>query len=258
MEMNDSVLEIRRKNHHGKDRPVDITPHVYYRGPKKENVLRISVPGSRPGTQDDTSYVIAIEVIEVFRHQQIMDMCLQKQRIMAKDTITDIRAKLTNTTTSEDDDVALVSANLTIDLADPFTSRIFTTPVRGTHCRHRECFDLETFLISRSTKPHEVACLPDVWKCPLCGADVTPRSLRVDDFLVSVRQRLEREGGLDVKAILVAEDGSWTPKAEAPPVVRRKSRGAGSVPRDEGDHSSPVVPSRQGSRAVEVIEVDDD
>lgn len=259
MEMNDSVLEIRRKNHYGKDRPVDITLHVYDRGPKKENVLRISVPGLRLGAKDDTSYSIAIEVIEVFQHQQIMDMCLLKtRRITAKSTIADIRAKLTNTTADEDDDLALVSANLTIDLADPFTSRIFTTPVRGIHCRHRECFDLETFLISRSTKPQEVASLPDVWKCPLCGADASPRSLRVDSFLVSVRERLEREGRLDVKAILVAEDGSWTPKAEAPPAVRRKSRGTGSVPRENGEGSSPAVPSRQASRTVEVIEVDDD
>ncbi|OBT72306.1 hypothetical protein VF21_09307 [Pseudogymnoascus sp. 05NY08] len=259
MEMNDSVLEIRRKSHFGKDRPVDITPHVLERGATKKNLLRISVPRP-PETANDILYSIAIEVIEVFGHQQIMDMCLQEQRITAKEMIEDIRDKLSNTNVDDDDDVALVSANLTIDLADPFTSRIFTTPVRGVRCRHRECFDLETFLISRSTKPQEVACLPDVWKCPLCGGDASPRSLRVDEFLVSVRERLEREGGLDVKAILVTEDGEWTVKPEAPPAVRKKSRGgAGSVPRDEGSGSnSPAVPSRQGSRAVEVIEVDDD
>ncbi|KFY26792.1 hypothetical protein V493_03882 [Pseudogymnoascus sp. VKM F-4281 (FW-2241)] len=258
MEMNDSVLEIRRKNHHGKDRPVDITPHVVDRGPKKENMLRVSVP--RPATTGtNILYSIAIEVVEVFRHQQIVDMCLKEQRITAKDMIEDIKAKLSNSKADEDDDVALVSANLTIDLADPFTSRIFTIPVRGVRCRHRECFDLETFLTSRSNKPHEVACMPDVWKCPLCGGDASPRSLRVDDFLVSVREKLEREGELDVKAILVTEDGAWTVKPEAGPAARRKSRGiAGSVPRDDGDYKSPPVRSRQGSRAVEVIEVDDD
>jgi hypothetical protein len=257
MEMNDSVLEIRRKGHFGKDRPVDITPHVLERGATKKNLLRVSVPRP-PKTANDILYSIAIEVIEVFRHQQIIDMCLQEQRITAKEMIEDIRDKLSNSN-ADDDDVALVSANLTIDLADPFTSRIFTTPVRGVRCRHRECFDLETFLISRSSKPQEVACMPDVWKCPLCGGDASPRSLRVDEFLVSVRERLEREGGLDVKAILVTEDGSWTVKPEAPPAVRKKSRGGnGSVPRDESEHSSPAVRSRQGSRAVEVIEVDDD
>ncbi|KFY40265.1 hypothetical protein V494_03589 [Pseudogymnoascus sp. VKM F-4513 (FW-928)] len=257
MEMNDSVLEIRRKGHYGKDRPVDITPHVVDRGLKKENVLRISVP-SHPKMKSDTPYSIAIEVVEVFRHQQIMDMCIQTQRITAATTIDDIRHKLSNSAAAEDDDVALVSANLTIDLADPFTARIFTTPVRGAACRHRECFDLETFLISRSTKPHEVACLPDVWKCPLCGGDASPRSLRVDDFLVSVRQKLESQGGLDVKAILVTEDGEWTVKPEALPAGRRKSRAGGSVPREDSKSSSPAVPSRQPSRVVEIIEVDDD
>ncbi|KFY69390.1 hypothetical protein V496_00275, partial [Pseudogymnoascus sp. VKM F-4515 (FW-2607)] len=69
MEMNDSVLEIRRKNHHGKDRPVDVTYHVYDYGPKKENLLRIFVP-SPAKTAIGILYSIAIEVVEVFRHQQ--------------------------------------------------------------------------------------------------------------------------------------------------------------------------------------------
>ncbi|KFY68995.1 hypothetical protein V496_00618 [Pseudogymnoascus sp. VKM F-4515 (FW-2607)] len=188
MEMNDSVLDIRRKNHDGKDRPLDVTYHVYDCGSKKENLLRIFVP--RPAkTANDILYSIAIEVVEVFRHQQIIEMCLNEQHVTAK--------------VDEDDDVALVSTNVTIDLADPFTSRIFTTPVRGVRCRHRECFDLETFLVSRSSKPQEVACMPDVWKCPLCGGDASPRSLRVDGFLVAVRESLERRGELGVKAILV-------------------------------------------------------
>ncbi|KAL5351059.1 hypothetical protein ACLOAV_004634 [Pseudogymnoascus australis] len=193
MEMNDSVLEIRRKNHHGKDQPVDVTYHVYDCGPKKENLLRISVP-SPAKSANDILYSIAIEFVEVFRHQQIIDMCLNEQRVTAKVMIADIRAKLSNSKVDEDDDVAPVSANLTIDLADPFTSRIFATPVRGVRCRHRECFDLETFPVSPSSKPHKVACMPDVWKCPLCGGDASPRNLRVDDFLVAVRESLERRG----------------------------------------------------------------
>ncbi|KFX86532.1 hypothetical protein V490_09041, partial [Pseudogymnoascus sp. VKM F-3557] len=199
--MNDSVLDIRRKNHDGKDRPMDVTYHVYDCGPKKENLLRIFVP--RPAkTANDILHSIAIEVVEVFRHQQIIEMCLNEQHVTAKDMIADIRAKLSTSKVDEDDDVALVSANVTIDLADPFTSRIFATPVRGVRCRHRECFDLETFLVSRSSKPQEVACMPDVWKCPLCGGDASPRSLRVDGFLVAVRESLERRGELGVKAIL--------------------------------------------------------
>ena len=256
MEMNDSVLELRRKNLHGKGPPVDITYHVFGRGSKKENVLRISVPSS-PKTGNDILYSIAIEVVEVLRHQQIVDMCLKGQRITVKDVIKDIRAQLSNSKIDEDDDVALVSANLAIDLTDPFTSRIFTTPVRGVRCRHRECFDLETFLISRSNKLHEVDCMPDVWKCPLCGGDATPRSLRVDDFLVSVREKLEKDGHLEVKAIVVAEDGSWTTKPEAPPAVRLRG-GTRSVPREDCDSSSPSVSSGQGNPVVEVIDVGDD
>ncbi|KFX99930.1 hypothetical protein V490_01581 [Pseudogymnoascus sp. VKM F-3557] len=218
MEINDIILEIRRKSQYGRDLPVDITPHVVNRGPEKENKLGVaSMKG--PERENGISYSIAIEVVEVFSHQQIVDMCL-KQRIVAKDVIGNISAKLFNSQIGDGDDVSLVSSNLSIDLTDPFISRIFTHPVRSILCRHLECFDLRAFLVSLSNTP------PELWKCPLCGGDATLPNLRVDDFLVSVREKLRGGGDLAVKAILVAKDGSWTPKLEAPPAVGRDSSGA--------------------------------
>ncbi|KFZ10822.1 hypothetical protein V501_05032, partial [Pseudogymnoascus sp. VKM F-4519 (FW-2642)] len=180
IDMNDSPLIIQRKGSYGhsRDQPVDITPHVFSHGPAKKNSLAITVLNA-PGATNGIPYSIAIEVVEVFQHQQIVDMCLKTQRITAKDVIEDIRLKLSERNVDEDDDVALVSAKLTIALRDPLTASIFTTPVRGVQCRHRECFDLETFLMLRSNK-QEFACMPDAWKCPLCGGDTRPRLLRVD------------------------------------------------------------------------------
>ncbi|KFZ19770.1 hypothetical protein V501_00503 [Pseudogymnoascus sp. VKM F-4519 (FW-2642)] len=242
IDMNDSALIIQRKGSYGhsRDQSVDITPHVFSYGPAKENTLAITVLKA-PGARNGIPYSVAIEVVEVFQHQQIVDMCLKTQRITAKDVIEDIRLKLSE----RNDDVALVSGKLTIALRDPLTARIFTTPVRGVQCRHRECFDLETFLMSRSNR-QEFTCMPDAWKCPLCGGDTRPRLLRVDEFLVSVREKLEEDGDLEVKAILVAEDGSWTAKPEALPGERSKLRGSsGSVRRSGCDYSSPAVSSRQ-------------
>ncbi|OAF61545.1 hypothetical protein VC83_02174 [Pseudogymnoascus destructans] len=244
IDMNDSAIIIQRKGSYGhsRDQPVDITPHVFSYGPAKKNSLAITVLNA-PGARNGIPYSIAIEVVEVFQHQQIVDMCLKTQRITAKDVIEDIRLKLSERNVDEDDDVALVSAKLTIALRDPLTASIFTTLVRDVQCRHRECFDLETFLMSRSNK-QEFTCMPDAW--PLCSGDTRPRLLRVDEFLVSVREKLEEDGDLEVKAILVAEDGSWTAKPEALPAERSKSWGSsGSVSRRGCDYSSPAVSSRQ-------------
>ncbi|OBT48464.1 hypothetical protein VE00_01399 [Pseudogymnoascus sp. WSF 3629] len=257
IDMNDSALIIQRKGSYGhsRDQPVDITPHVFSYGPAKKNSLAITVLNA-PGARNGIPYSIAIEVVEVFQHQQIVDMCLKTQRITAKDVIEDIRLKLSERNVDEDDDVALVSAKLTIALRDPLTASIFTTPVRGVQCRHRECFDLDTFLMSRSNN-QEFTCMPDAWKCPLCGGDTRPRLLRVDEFLVSVREKLKEDGDLEVKAILVAEDGSWTAKPEALPAERSKSWGSsGSVSRRGCDYSSPAVSSRQAPGHLDAVKSD--
>lgn len=253
IEINAFVLEMRRKQQHAKDLPIDISPHVVYRGAENENVIKISIPKS--SQKKGIAYAFAVEVIEMFKHQQILDMCLNDQRIPAEKTLNDIKAKLSGQI-EDDDDIAMVSADLTIDLADPFTSRIFSIPVRGSSCIHRECFDLETFLVTRNSKTGrpEQPCMVDVWKCPLCGRDARPRSLRVDDFFVAVREKLEQDGELDVKAIVVAQDGSWKPKPEALPAAGR----GGSYNRFDEDLEKMEMKLGQGSRPVEVIELDDD
>jgi hypothetical protein len=81
-------------------------------------------------------------------------MCLKTQRITAKDVIEDIRLKLSERNVDEDDDVASVSAKLTIALRDPLTASIFTTPVRGVQCRHREYFKMYAALGHIATLGH--------------------------------------------------------------------------------------------------------
>jgi hypothetical protein len=221
--MNDHTLELRRKNHHGKDLPVDITRLIHL---NKSNVLTISMPKVQKYARPPW-FFIAVEVIEILQHQQIMDMCLNHKRIPAEKTLDDIKKSLSGST--DDDDIAVIPGDLSIDLADPFTARIFETPVRGRNCLHRECFDLETFFLTRTSKPKRPGqpCMIDVWKCPLCGLDARPYSLQVDDFLVSVRAKLAGETdfkGLDVKTILISPDGSWRAKLEDKP-LKRKANG---------------------------------
>jgi hypothetical protein len=284
IEINDCHLEVRRKIHHGKDLPIDITrfiaqPDPHYGG-NSLNTIQISVPRLRK-QQKESWYFIAVEVIEVLQHDQILNMVYEK-RIPASETLAQIKKSMA--TTDDDDDFAMVVSDLSIDLADPFTARIFTTPARGTSCLHRECFDLETFLLTRNSKPKRPnqPSMIDVWKCPLCGKDARPYSLVIIDFLADVRKLLEMQENLDAKAILISADGTWRPKPEPQPLKRKASNeldddetsdddmGLGSLARKQNVLAKASRQSsaqlngegrRQSSAAprgpIEVIELDD-
>jgi hypothetical protein len=252
LDINRFPLEIRRKTHHGKDLPIDITPYVT--GPGSVNRISMSITRSR-NKMKEYGWFLAVETIEILQHNQILEMCHQN-RIPAGLTLDKIKKSLAGPSGDDDDDIAMVLSDLSIDLADPFMSRIFEVPVRGSSCLHRECFDLETFLLTRNSKPKrpDQPSMIDVWKCPLCGNDCRPYSLQIDDFLVSVRATLAEQGNLDAKVILIGADGQWRPKED----LKR------SHPDDDDDDSTDddlgiMAANRAGSkRPVEVISLDDD
>lgn len=212
-------LELRRKASHGKDLPVDLTAYIQYFQPGINVTLTISILG-RPKCYQDSSFFFAIEIIEIFDHDQLMNTCQQK-RVAASLTLEKLKASLGGGTSLDDDDeISMVSSEITLDLTDPFSARIFTIPVRGNTCLHRECFDLETFLLSRISKPTKTnikqPTLVDVWRCPICNRDARPMSLVVDEFLEDIRKKLVEMGLLQVvKSILVNRDGLWKPKMES-------------------------------------------
>ncbi|KAH6712928.1 hypothetical protein BKA61DRAFT_633089 [Leptodontidium sp. MPI-SDFR-AT-0119] len=256
--INKKHLELRRKNHHGKDLPLDVTPYVRLAGPNMISQISLSILRGRSKMKEH-SFFIAVEVIEILQHDQILDM-VRKNRVSASTSLDKIKRSLAGPVGNDDDDIAMVVSDLSIDLADPFTTRIYNTPVRGSSCLHRECFDLETFLVSRTSKPKRPGqpCMIDVWKCPLCGKDARPYGLQIDDFLVSVRQTLEAQGNLDARAIWIGGDGNWRPKIE-----KRKSPPDpdDSDDSDDSDDDAPrntAVPLNQinearPNRVVEVI-----
>jgi hypothetical protein len=260
MEINGVPIEVKRKLHHGKDLPVDITRYVR---PVVELVNRIKVSVPRPkGARNDFDYDFAVEIVELLQHQQIMDMC-QRRRIPAEQTMDSIKKSLSGSfIDDEDDEISMVVGDLTINLDDPFMARIFDIPVRGSSCLHRECFDLQTFLTTRNSKPKvpRQPSMVDVWRCPLCGKDARPYSLQVDDFLVSVRKSLAESDELHTKVIVISADGTWKPKPEALPLKRSASRAG--LDDDDLDTEEGIkkmeVPSRDKSKDIEVIELDDD
>lgn len=244
---NDVPLQLRKKLHHGKDLPVDLTGLVR----AGRNVLEVSIM-SNASDITHQEYLIAIEYLGVLSDAHIIESC-QKQAVSAQETISDIKRKLCSSDTNDDDDIVMVESTLTINLLDPFSaSKIYSMPVRGHACLHNECFDLETFLKTRPRKADVTAA--DHWLCPICKADARPNMLFVVEFLVDVLKELETRGLPETRSIIVDKDGRWEPKPEE------------RDPNGVQDHDTPEpVPAARSTIAQstitpahEIIELDSD
>lgn len=228
---NSQAVKIRRKLHNGQDQPAELTRLIR----AGRNVLKLSVSNVTPKAGHAT--MVAVEKVVTLTHSRIMAMVSERGVLPAEATRRIVRERLTpvGQNGGDDDDVPIIFSNLSIDLADPFTATMFKIPVRGSSCTHLECFDLEVWLgtrLGKSTSVHSLKCgcglcrrsralgaepsLTDKWKCPLCDKDARPGSLRVDGFMVEVREALVRRGLTRTKSINVGPDGTWSPKAEQP------------------------------------------
>jgi hypothetical protein len=200
--LNGTNLELRRKFHHGKDLPVDLTRLV------RAGVNELELAFLRTDMERiSTFYAVAVVVVQAASHE----------RAKGKVSVLSMESSLSSITASlnrlaSDDDIQVVDNHISIDLMDPFTAKIFNVPARGKRCLHRECFDLDTFLETRKSKRKDGPTMPDEWRCPICGSDVRPQSLIVDEFLLHVRNTLNASNNLEARAILVKQDGSWEAK----------------------------------------------
>lgn len=258
--INDRPLELRRKLHHGKDQPIDITSLIK-EGPNEIIVCILK-------TSDDKEpipYAFAVEVVASKSHMSIVEEC--NARTISKVAVL---GNITSHLSAQnlDDDIAITSSTQEITLLDPFRGgEMFIVPVRGKACKHRNCFDLETFLQTRKrTDDHPSApSQVDVWKCPICSADVRPDSLVVDGFLVDVREELQKRERMDVRSIVVADDGSWSIKGmEANAEDEHDDDGdsvLGAQSPDKSIHGAPTRSTGAAKRsdsAAPVVILDDD
>jgi hypothetical protein len=219
MSINGRSLACRRKTHNGKDLPTELTEHIQ----PGLNSLEVGIcsPAAR---KDQGFFYVAVDQVETLSHEAILSLVNKHGRTPAADTLQIIKQRLEGG--GSDDGITFEASDLSIDLADPFAQTIFTIPARGKNCTHLECFDLETWLKSRHQLTPLTKCAhyaelncgcsrrtepsnPDKWKCPICDKDARPYSLRIDDFLVGVRDQLAPECRLKAKSLQVAADGSW-------------------------------------------------
>lgn len=245
IEINGVRLGLRRKQHHGKDLPIDITPHV------KKGVNEVLAGLIGPLRQNDgAQYALAVETIDVVDHKHALDAAVP---VPANEILDPIKASLISK--PGDDDLKVVDNTITINLIDPFSARIFDVPVRGLACRHRECFDHVNYLQTRQAGWRSMV---DEWRCPICRADARPQNLVLDCFLAEVRQELARKKQLDTNAIIIEEVGTWRHKAQ----TRNDMQGGESCLDSTQASSAAVAPSGgvlpTPQRESVVIELDDD
>ena len=201
--INDCVdVEFRRRQHHARDLPADLTRLVR----PGHNVIQLSNHSLAEEAKKD--FYFAVELIHFVDHTDVASM---PSHLSAKDSLAAITSALTS---SQDDELSFTDPFVSIDLVDPFMATMWRQPVRGKLCKHRECFDLQAFLLSRTSKMKEGPTNPDQWLCPICKKDARPANLVVDDFLRQIRDVLEEQGNGDARAILVRQDGRWEAKIE--------------------------------------------
>lgn len=84
---------------------------------------------------------------------------------------------------SDDDQVCFTSDKYDLLLTCPISAGRLKVPVRGQHCKHIECFDLESLRHS----------VPKGWRCPIVGCDcsVAPAELRRDSFMDALLQHTD-------------------------------------------------------------------
>jgi len=255
-EVNSKMLECRRKLHFKKDLPLDLTP--YLRVGDNTVCVRANTASNDPAQSNEVS--VAVEKVGVTSYQDIMSMSSGMiARVPASQTLDSIKAQLSGNE-DDDDEIAIVNANITIGLMDPFYGcKIFDIPARGVSCLHRECFDLETFLQTRTNSDSEKASSPtavDEWRCPVCKADARPNSLVVDGFLVEVREKLAEQGLLDTRAVIVEADGSWKPRPEREERRAPDARESESAPAPPVEQTTATATATASSRIIIVLDDD--
>mmetsp|Transcript_20093 Transcript_20093/g.36296 ORF Transcript_20093/g.36296 Transcript_20093/m.36296 type:complete len:328 (-) Transcript_20093:33-1016(-) len=148
----------------------------------------------------------------------------------------------------DDVEVCLTTNKYKLELTCPLSAGRLKVPVRGQHCRHVECFDLESLRHSA----------PKAWRCPMFGCDaaVAPVGLRRDAFMEAMLQQVDASSctiTLSPNFLNAKMRGSLADRASA--LVKlacsSNSEAGSTIPKQ----SSPCA-KQKGSPAIELIDSD--
>ncbi|KAG6063255.1 hypothetical protein E4U33_006380 [Claviceps sp. LM78 group G4] len=208
---NDEPVYPRRGHHFHHDIPIELTDLLR----EGLNTISVSLPKGLDGSSiEEAGYHLAVERVVTMDHASTVDMVCKGQRIGPEETCREIQRRMQM---AASDDVIVQDDCLCISVTDPFSASMFQIPVRGSSCKHIECFDLQTWLQTRSSKEslsRTEPSLADGWKCPICNGYAAPPNLRVDEYLVDVERALKLAGQVQTRSISAHLDGSWTANEE--------------------------------------------
>ncbi|GAD93391.1 MIZ zinc finger domain protein [Paecilomyces variotii No. 5] len=253
LHVNGKEMFVRRKTHHAKDLPLDITPNLG----EGSNEITLHFLRSQE-ERDSLLYALAVEVLEIADLKRVQSLV---RPLAASDSRLQIQQRLSVSAT--DEELSVVNDYITIGLIDPFMAQIFDVPARGRSCKHQECFDLDAYFSTRASKSGN-GPMKENWKCPICREDCRPQNLVIDEFLVEVRAELQRSGKLkEARAIHVKADGTWQPKVEQD-LPKEESRAPAKRKLSEMESQTPPLQAQsqsaggtpQVAKAPEIIELD--
>ncbi|KAL8919094.1 MAG: hypothetical protein Q9208_006978 [Pyrenodesmia sp. 3 TL-2023] len=241
--LNRFPLDVRKKLHYGKDLPVDLTARIN----KGTNILSVAI--IQGPKEDKTEYAMGVESV------RLLDTGAAKALTGVLPYV-EARQRILQRLQNEDPEIEVVDGFITLNLTDPHSSCLWDIPMRGKTCLHDQCFDLDTFLQTRSSKRAGQPCEPDQFKCPICDADARPQNLVRDEFFSSLRETLVKMNRLDAKEIIMHQDGSWRIKEEE----KTGESGDGSGRLSRANTKGTPAAGRRGHDArgeIETIELDD-
>jgi len=205
---NGQQLELRRSNQWHKNLPVDLIPFI------KAGQNTIDVFVNKLPNQKVETFVGAVECIKLGTADTIIKDVSERVK-RAEDFIQSLASKSKSSAEQDDDELSIVSESVQVSIYDPIMgSGICKTPVRSVHCGHKECFDLETFLQSRTKRPENDVFEADTWACPICKAYSAPSTLHIEEYFVNVRNELVKHGRMDARSIVINKGGTWSVKEE--------------------------------------------
>lgn len=231
--LNGVNLELRRRSHHGKDLPIDLTPYV------KEGDNKITVAALRVGQAVRTkiTYMIAVEVIHVGDLNSVMNLVRRSEDNKVQELIQ-------KQASNKDPDIEVVGSSVAISVVDPFSLSLIKSPARGESCRHYECFDLMIFLQTRQGSP----CKPEQFRCPICDGDARPDQLIIDMWFEGVLNSIREMARTDTRSIVVEGTGEWRIQEERN--EGESGDGTGLRRRTGDDAPQRPVAERRGSEVI--------
>uniref|UniRef100_A0A5S6QN77 SP-RING-type domain-containing protein n=1 Tax=Trichuris muris TaxID=70415 RepID=A0A5S6QN77_TRIMR len=174
-----------------KGKLLDVT-HCFYQSdgtPVEINYVRVMWSPA-----DKRKFICSIRFVV----ERTLEALLAELQARPMFTSKDLLEKLFNSGDGdEDDDVML--CNVETSLLCPITFTRINIPCRSVKCKHVDCFDAKTFLLSNKCQIE--------WLCPLCKSRISFNDLRIDSLLTDILSSTQA----DVLKADVSYDGTWTP-----------------------------------------------